>query len=268
VFFDSAGGRALETVQLATAYCTLYREEFEEGEHGRYQAFVELAGPGGFTLTVGGPATPFVAPAPRTHGTPPVAAARPFVTGADGVPRLPRITGDPPFKIKGAKNGKPGLDRVEYVRQLTGQQNGLNRLTVAMFIANRDAYNDRKKDNRDGRDPKGSPAQEVVRKIALRKKIDELQAQNPNLSLKEVRAQADQWLQTQTALHDPDQIAGGHGHLVTGVGDARVNSAIGAAWPKRITGIDRQIRAYAAAMTPEEQASTYLDIVLPVLYSK
>ncbi len=49
------------------------------------------------------------------------------------------------------------------------------------------------------------------------------------------------------------------------MGDARVNYAIGGAWPKRIKGIDRQIRDYAAAMTPEEQATTYLDIALPVL---
>ncbi|WP_046246770.1 type VI secretion system tube protein TssD [Hymenobacter terrenus] len=74
VFFDSAGGSAIETVSLVTAYCTGYEEEFEEGEHGRYVAYVELTGPGGFTLKVGGPAAAFVAPAARSHGTPPVAA--------------------------------------------------------------------------------------------------------------------------------------------------------------------------------------------------
>ncbi|WP_052732498.1 type VI secretion system tube protein TssD [Hymenobacter terrenus] len=268
-FLDSAGGRAIETVNLAIAYCTRYEEEFEEGENGRYVAYVELTGPGGFTMSVGGPAAAFVAPPARDHGVPPVAvaltAARPFVVGPDGVPRLPRITADPPFEVKGATKHKPALDRGEYVRQLTGQQHGLNRLTVAEFLANRDAYMQRKETKPDGRDPKGNKAQEVARKIALRKKIDELQVQNPNLTRKEVRTQADQWLDTQTALHDPDQIAGGHGHLITGVGDARVNYAIGGAWPKRIKGIDRQIRAYAAAMTPEERATTYLDIVLPVL---
>ena len=80
----------------------------------------------------------------------------------------------------------------------------------------------------------------------------------------EATAQANQWLTTQTALHDPDQVAGGHGHLITGTGDARVNSAIGAAWPKRIKGIDRQIRTHAATMIPQEQATTYLNIFLPV----
>ncbi|WP_046243421.1 type VI secretion system tube protein TssD [Hymenobacter terrenus] len=73
-FFDSAGGPAIETVSLATAYCTGYEEEFEEGENGSYVAYVELTGPGGFTMNVGGPVAAFVAPAARDYGTPPVAA--------------------------------------------------------------------------------------------------------------------------------------------------------------------------------------------------
>ena len=50
----------------------------------------------------------------------------------------------------------------------------------------------------------------------------------------------------------------------TALSDARVNSAIGGFWPSRIKGIDQQIRAHAAAMNPEQQAATYLDILLPV----
>ncbi|WP_046242381.1 type VI secretion system tube protein TssD [Hymenobacter terrenus] len=68
VFLDSAGGSPVETVSLAGAYCVRYEEVFETGEHGRYQAFVTLADPGGLTLTPGGPAGAFVAPAEREHG--------------------------------------------------------------------------------------------------------------------------------------------------------------------------------------------------------
>ena len=219
-------------------------------------------------MYAGGPASAFVAPAARDHGVPPVAAAvaavLPFVAGAGGVPRLPRISGAPPFTVKGPKNGKPGLDRGEFARQLTGQQDGLNRLTVAQFLANRDAYLARKKTTRDGRNPQGNKAQELAREVALQAKIAELRDGNDTLSEAEASAQATRWLSTQTALHDPDQVAGGHGHLITGMGDARVNSAIGGAWPKRIKGIDQKVRAHAAAMTPEEQATTYLDIDLPM----
>ncbi len=192
-FFDSAGGISIETVSLARAYCTGYEEEFEEGEHGRYVAYVELTGPGGFTMSVGGPAAAFVAPAARDHGVPPVAAltaARPFVVGADGVPRLPRITADPPFEVKGGTKHKPALNRGEYVRQLTGQQQGMNRLTVAEFLANRDAYQNRKKTKPDGRDPKGNKAQELARTEALRDKAEELLDADENLTRKQALIQA------------------------------------------------------------------------------
>ena len=242
---------------------------------GAYQCYLTLSDPGGWTLTAGGPASALVAPAARNHGLPGAVlavaqAAAPFVLDAAGVPRLPRIVGDPPFTVKGPKNGKPGLDRVEFVRQLTGQQNGLNRLSVAEFLANRDAYIELSKENKrlkkkgGGRDPKGNPAQQLARDIALRDKIDALLSDDANLTRKEARKQADDWLSTQTALHDPDQVAGGHGHLITGMGDARVNSAIGGFWPSRIKGIDRQVRAHAATMTPDEQATTLLNIVLPI----
>ena len=83
-----------------------------------------------------------MAPAAREHGHPgaargaAVAATLPFVAGADGVPRLPRISGAPPFTVKGTNNGKPGLDRGEFA----GQQDGLRKPTVAQFLANRDQY--------------------------------------------------------------------------------------------------------------------------------
>ena len=65
-------------------------------------------------------------------------------------------------------------------------------------------------------------------------------------------------------MHDPDQVAGGHADTITGLGDARVNSSIGAQWPKRIKGIDAHIRKYAAGMTQQERETTFLNVELPV----
>jgi hypothetical protein len=304
VFLDAHGGRAVETLRLPAAYCVAYQEQFVGGDAtgGAYQCFLTLSDPTGWTMAPGGPASAFVTPAAREHGAPaaaavvaavangwremgiggamgpPVPVAAPFVVGADGVPRLPRIVGDPPFTVKGAttvkrRNGtvvtKPALDRPEYLRQLTGQETGLNKLTVAQFLANRDAYYARKKNSKrkqpDGRDPKGDAAQEVARQEAFETKLDELLTADINLTDSEARAQATQWLETQTALHDPDQVAGGHADTINGVGDARVNSAIGAAWPSRIKAIDRQIRDFAKALTPEQQRDIYLNIHLPVV---
>ena len=178
-----------------------------------------LVDPDGFTLTPGS-AAPYVTPAPHEHGTPPVAAlvAAPFVAGADGVPRLPRITGDPPFKVKGPQKGKPGLDRVEFARQLTGQQQGLNHLTVAEFLANRDQYLAKALRTGDGRDSVGDAAQRLAREDAFSDKIHELRSQDRSLTAE----QAQQWLDTQAALHHPDQVAGGHANEITGLGNARV----------------------------------------------
>ena len=183
---------------------------------------------------------------------------------ADGVPRLPRITGDPPFTVKGPKNGKPGLDRGEFARQLTGQAAGLNRLTVAQFLANRDRYLSKALLTGDGRATAGDAAQKLARAVAFRRKTDELQAQNEDLSPDEAEVQAQQWLDTQAALHDPDQVAGGRADTITGLGDARVNSSIGAQWPKRIKGIDDHIRKHAASMTQQERENTLLNIDLPL----
>ena len=71
-------------------------------------------------------------------------------------------------------------------------------------------------------------------------------------------------METQAALHDPDQVAGGHAGTITGLGNARVNYSIGAQWPKRIKAIDQQIRSLAANMSLQQQQTTFLNIVLPL----
>lgn len=65
------------------------------------------------------------------------------------------------------------------------------------------------------------------------------------------------------ALHDPDQMAGGYGENITGLGDSRINSSIGSQWKTRIKAIDAQVRKQATNMTPEQRVNTYLNISLP-----
>ena len=267
---DADAGTVLETLTLPAAYCVSYSETFVAGSltDGAYVCDLTLADPSGFTLTAGGPGA-YVPAAAREHGSPAGAASLAAATALSGaaveqVRRLPRITGRPPFTVKGPAKGRPGLDRQEFKRQLEGQQAGLNKLTVAEFLANRDRYLTQALLTGDGRDPAGNAAQSELRKDALRDKVRELRFQDRSLTNEKAVQQAQQWLDTQAALHDPDQVAGGRADRVTGLGDARVNSSIGAQWPKRIKTIDQQIRAHAAGMTAEEQASTYLDIALPL----
>ncbi|MGI4759314.1 MAG: type VI secretion system tube protein TssD, partial [Janthinobacterium lividum] len=264
-FFEDDRRTARETVSFAAGQCVSYQESFVagDGEAGAYvcQLLITSAG---LTLAPGGAPQAFVAPAARAYATPVTAIAASATSATALVRRLPLITGHPPFTVKGASKGKPALDRIEFSRQLTNQQEGMNRLTVAQFLANRDQYNKLRKTKGTGRDPKGDAAQKIAREKALVLKVEELQLADDDLTESEAMTVATQWLATQAALHDPDQVAGGNSQTVTGLGDARVNSSLGAQWPKRIKGIDAQVRKQAATMSQREQEDTLLTIALPL----
>ena len=58
VFFDAAGGPAVETLSFVTgAYCVNHREEFWAGDaqSGAYLLYLTLSDPDGFTMHAGGP---------------------------------------------------------------------------------------------------------------------------------------------------------------------------------------------------------------------
>ena len=130
----------------------------------------------------------------------------------------------------------------------------MNNLTVQDFLDNRDAY------LANGRNPLGNEAQRAAREDALVAKVQELRGQG--LSRSEAQTQAGEWMSTQAALHDPDQIAGGFADRVTGMGDSNVNSSIGSQWRTRIGALDDHIRGFGETLTPAQRASTYLDVTL------
>ena len=69
-------------------------------------------------------------------------------------------------------------------------------------------------------------------------------------------------METQAALHNPDQIAGGNPLKIDGMGDSNINSSIGIQWRYRIDMVDEKIRLLASTMTQEEMDSTYLNVKL------
>lgn len=69
-------------------------------------------------------------------------------------------------------------------------------------------------------------------------------------------------MDTQVALHLPDQVAGGYSGNVGGIGDKGVNSSIGAQWRYRITGVDAQIQKMSESMSEAEKNTTYLNVNL------
>ncbi|PZF71269.1 polymorphic toxin type 15 domain-containing protein [Taibaiella soli] len=168
----------------------------------------------------------------------------------EGAQRLKLIEADPPFR--------PGEshDVAEFERQIQGQQDGMNDLTVDEFLRNRDEY------LANGRSTESANAQDAFRKQQIRAMAEEYRNNDPSLSRKDALSRAKDYYSDQAALHDPDQIAGGHGDRVTGMGDSRVNSSIGSQWKTRIESIDAQVREQAQNMTPEQMRSTKLNIHL------
>lgn len=151
-------------------------------------------------------------------------------------------------------NYKSKYDEAEFARQLEEQQNGINQLSVQEYLDNRNQYIEH------GRSKDASAAQQRAREQAFVDKIDELQ--DEGLSYAEAQAQAKEWIDTQAALHGPDQIAGGYAENVTGMGDKNINSSIGAQWRYRIDDLDAKIKEMAEGMTEEERKNTYLNIRL------
>ena len=160
------------------------------------------------------------------------------------IPRLDEVSVEFKYKDK--------FDETEFSRQLKGQQDGLNDLTVQEYFDNRERY------LKEGRSKEGTKAQRAARKEALEDKTRELilSGDAPDVAKKKAK----EWMEEQAALHDPDQIAGGDPTKISGMGDRRVNSSLGSQWKTRIDAMDEQIRKLAAGLSPEERKTTYLNI--------
>ncbi|TFH62555.1 polymorphic toxin type 15 domain-containing protein [Peribacillus frigoritolerans] len=148
----------------------------------------------------------------------------------------------------------PKHNAEEFARQLKDQEKGLNDLTIEEYLKNRERYIE------EGRALEGNAAQKLARKEALKEKVLELRKQG--LSRQDANKKANEWLETQAALHNPDQIAGGNPINIGGMGDKKVNSSIGSQWKYRIDVLDEQIRELSKTMVESERKSTYLNVKL------
>ncbi|NQR01068.1 hypothetical protein HO839_10395 [Streptococcus suis] len=147
-------------------------------------------------------------------------------------------------------------DANEFSRQLKNQENGMNKLTVEDYIKNRGDY------LANGRSSAGNSAQKAARDNAYNNKVVELLSDGSVNSLEEAEQQAKNWLSTQHALHDPDQIAGGFANNVTGVGDAQINKAIGSKWKSKIIAVDEVVDNVVRQTPYEDLSNIYLNVKL------
>ena len=69
---------------------------------------------------------------------------------------------------------------------------------------------------------------------------------------------------TQAVLHEFDQIVGGDPENITGLGDKRVNSSIGAQWKTRAIVLENAVKSYITdkKLPKEDLDKTYLNVKL------
>lgn len=84
-------------------------------------------------------------------------------------------------------------------------------------------------------------------------KTKELRRQGYNK--KQAGLMAKVWAKGKSALHGPDQIAGGRADNITGLGDSRINSSIGSQWRSRVLMLDAYISEQAVHFSADTKLS-------------
>jgi hypothetical protein len=196
-------------------------------------------------------------------------------------------------------NDETGYSRDEVKRQLDGQAAGINRMTVAAWKRNRHQYDQQGRhpasagqqadlrgrlriylvDYLTDPEPMHGPAplnlvgrgddlmhhhaMTFVRNAATRHR-DQHPGAGP-MPRDEALRQVDAWMGTQAVLHDPDQVAGGDGDALTGLGNSSVNSSIGSQWgngrAEELNGkVDAYLQAHSIDATASEQVGMAVDL--------
>jgi hypothetical protein len=151
-------------------------------------------------------------------------------------------------------------DEVEYRRQLDGQQAGLNRLLVADWYKNRQAYLARAEVSDSGRSEEGSRAQKQFRDLERERLI--LKKIKAGIKPAKAHQEVDDFMATQAALHDPDQIAGGDPTKIISLGASNINSSIGSQWKNNVSKLDEEVNPLASKLSNSQKKEIHMNVVL------
>ncbi|EPX58166.1 hypothetical protein D187_004203 [Cystobacter fuscus DSM 2262] len=151
------------------------------------------------------------------------------------------------------------------------QQDAINEMSVDKFESARKSYKDALKATGSGRNPDAQRAREVER-AAFEEKIrdslmESMKNDNKGLGYRELKnqasARAKDIMSTLDALHEPDMVTGGWSKSKPeGMGDASVNSAIGASWNQkdRLSTIDAQAKQASDAKQGHAKMNVKLEV--------
>jgi hypothetical protein len=153
-------------------------------------------------------------------------------------------------------NDLPKNKYAEFERQLEGQQNGLNEMTVDEYLKGRDAFT-----NKDViRDPSIARQARADLQAAMQKDMErELMGAgaSPRAAKEQAAQLATDKMKTLAALHNPDMVSAGK-DAISDFGDRNINSRIGAQWKSRVSDLDDAARNIPQA----ERAGTKMNAKL------
>ena len=178
------------------------------------------------------------------HAEPPPPPRR---RGPESEPERPRPSGMPKKTVPCFKaNGLPQGSVPEFDRQLTGQETGINNMTVEEYVKGRAAF-DAKESLRHpnvARNARADYEAKMTKDLARTLRGQGLSSRQADEKAAELAAAK---MKTLAALHNPDMVAGGK-DAICDFGCRNINSRIGAQWNKggRLTELDR-----AASQIPE-----------------
>ncbi|MEZ4778648.1 MAG: DUF4157 domain-containing protein [Flavobacteriaceae bacterium] len=155
-------------------------------------------------------------------------------------------------------------DRAEYFSQLKGQEAGINAMDVDTWLTNRDTY------SKSGRQASGDAAQAQYRAAVVNTIIVIKMSEDPTMTRSAAQTWAKDYMDTQAALHDPDQIAGGDPlgiakgkhDSIAGLGSRRINSSIGARWKSRAGALEGLVKSQTGSMSTKKKKKTKMNSVL------
>jgi hypothetical protein len=145
----------------------------------------------------------------------------------------------------------PGYKIGEFKRQLNGQEDGLNWMTVEEFLE-RVTTPDKRNQwmAKKAREKYKTYTQQTFEK-ELRKTMDPFEANLVAIEKTKNR------MSVTAALHNPDLVAGGR-DAISDFGDRQVNSVIGSQWKKKIPNLKKA----AEAVPPELRSTTRMNVKL------
>ncbi|MNQ95848.1 hypothetical protein D3C85_1114250 [compost metagenome] len=172
--------------------------------------------------------------------------------GKDKNPPRDKPNAMPLHKVECFKADKLPASKIgEFERQLKGQEDGLNRLTVDEYLEN--IANPVKRSREAARQAR-KELQDTLQERFLK---ENLRTMNATAAIEESVKKAKETMSNLAGLHNPDLSAGGK-DIIADFGDRRVNSSIGPQWRPKILNLKKAAEEVPTTL----RGQTFLNVKL------